>query len=172
VHKGVRDRGSHLHTLCRDTGPAFDINAVASRVCFGQKKKKKTHRVKPYPKHTFTPFFPNNTFFLPLHIPPTRCHHLCRETRPCSSVEHAQTMAFPTTKHSKEQESGDEKETWCLSLPSLTPHTIVFLCVSSIHTTLERSLTSIASVRIAFPPKPNFQHKHHCPTRVSIIRLW
>jgi hypothetical protein len=44
--------------------------------------------------------------------------------------------------------------------------------VSSIHTTLERSLTSIASLRIPFPPKPYFQHKHHRPTRVSVIRLW
>jgi hypothetical protein len=122
-------------------------------------------RIKPCPKHTFTPFFPNKTFFLHLHIPPTRFHHLCRETRPYSSVEHAQTMAFPSTKHSKEQESGDEKETWCLSLPSLTLHTIVFLCVSFIHPTLEPSLTSIPSLPITSPSKPYFQHKHHRPTR-------
>ena len=129
------------------------------------KKTKKPHRVKPSPKHTFTPFFTNNTFFLPLYILTKHFQHLCRETRPCSSVEHAQTMAFPTTKHSKEQESGDEKETWCLSLPSLTQHAIVFLCVSSIHPTLEPSLTSFPSLPNTSPPKPYFQHKHHRPTR-------
>jgi hypothetical protein len=68
-------------------------------------------------------------------------------------------MTYPSTKHSKEQESGDEEETWCLSLPSLTLHTIVFLCVSSIHPTLEPSLTSIPSLPIPSPPKPYFQHK-------------
>ncbi len=132
-----------------------------------KKKSKKTHQVKPCPKHTFTPFFPNNTFFLHLYIPPTHFHHLCRETRPCSSVEHAQTMAFTSTKRSKEQVSGDEKETWCLSLPSLTLHTIVFLCVSSIRPTLEPSLTSIPSLPIPSPPKPYFQPKHYRPTRMK-----
>ena len=58
------------------------------------------------------------------------------------------------------------------SVLDLTPHTIVFLCVSSIHTTLERSLTSIATVRIAFPPKPYLQHKHQRRRRISVIRLW
>ena len=52
--------------------------------------------------------------------------------------------------------SGDEKETWCLSLPYLTPHTIVFLCVSSIHNTLEPSLSSIPSLPIPLPPSHTF----------------
>jgi hypothetical protein len=64
--------------------------------------------------------------------------------------------------------SGDEKETWCLSLPYLTPHTIVFLCVSSIHNTLEPSLSSIPSLPIPLPPSHTFntnkvrmpQHNH------------
>ncbi len=131
------------------------------------KKTKKTHRVKPSPKHTFTPFFTNNTFFLPLYILTKNFQHLCRETRPYFSVEHAQTMAFASTKGCKEQVNGDEKETWCISLPSLTPHTIVFLCVFSIHPTLEPSLTSIPFLPIPPPPKPYFQHKHHRPTRVK-----
>ena len=120
------------------------------------KKTKKKHQVKPCPKHTFTPFFPNNTFFLHLHIPPTHFHHLCRETHPCSSAEHAQTMAFYSTKRSKEQASGGKKKTWCLYLPSSTLHTIVFLSVSSIHPTLEPSLTRIPSLPIPYPPSHTF----------------
>ena len=129
------------------------------------KKTKKTHQVKPCPKHTFTPFFPDNTFFLHLHIPPTHFHHLCRETPPCYNAEHAQTMAVYSTKRSKEPVRGDEKKTWCLNLPSYTRHTIVFVCVSSNHPTLERSLTRIPSLPIPPPPKPYFQPKHHRPTR-------
>jgi hypothetical protein len=129
-----------------------------------------THRVKPSPKHTFTPFFTNNTFFLPLYILPKHFQHLCRETRPCSSVEHAQTMAFASTKCRKEQVSGDEKETWCPSLPSLTPHTIVFLYVSSIHTTLEPSPTSILFLPI--PPPPQAILSIPSPPETRVKRCW
>jgi hypothetical protein len=145
--------GGHLNTLCRDTGPGFDITGVGSRVCFAPKKHKNTQRVKPSPNHTYTPFFTDNAFFRPLHTLQTHFQHLFRETRPCSSVDHAKTRAFASAKRSKEQVSKDEKETWCLSLPSLAQHTIVFLCVSSIHPTLEPSLTSIPSL-----PIPCIQH--------------
>jgi hypothetical protein len=70
-----------------------------------------------------------------------------------TTIQQRKALAFASTKGSIEQVTRDEKETWCLSLPSLTPHTIVFLCVSSIHTTLEPSLTSIPSLPISFPPQ-------------------
>ena len=76
-----------------------------------------------------------------------------------TTIQQRKALAFASTKGSKEQVTGDEKETWCLSLPSLTPHTIVFLCVSSIHSTLVPSLTSIPSLPNPSPPKPKFMAK-------------
>jgi hypothetical protein len=78
-----------------------------------------------------------------------------------SAATHALVSALTTLKqrhlsaqkHSKEQPAGDEKETWSPSLPSSKSHSIVFLCVSSIHPTLEPSLTSIPSLPNSSPPK-------------------
>jgi hypothetical protein len=88
--------------MCRETGC----------VLAQQTPKKKLWSRKSH-NHTYTPFFTNNTFFQHLHTLPTHFQHLCRETRPCSSVEHAQTMAmaFASTKGSKEQVGVDKKET-------------------------------------------------------------
>jgi hypothetical protein len=76
-----------------------------------------------------------------------------------TTIQQRKALAFASTKGSIEQVTRDEKETWCLSLPSLTPHTIVFLCVSSIHSTLVPSLTSIPSLPNPSPPKPKFMAK-------------
>jgi hypothetical protein len=88
-----------------------------------------------------------------------------------TTKQQRKAQTFARTKGSKEQVRWDEKETWCLSLPSLITHTIVFLCVSSIHPTLVPSLTSIPSLPIPFPPKPKFMAKQAKKRRGEVGRV-
>ncbi len=69
---------------------------------------------------------------------------------------------------------GGDKKTqwqWFWSLPSFKPHPFVFLCVSSFHPALARSLslTKTPSLPFHHPPKPSFHHKHTSPTEVGEV---
>ena len=72
---------------------------------------------------------------------------------------------LPAQKHSKEQWVGDQKATWSLSLPSYKSHSFIFICVSSIHPTLEPSLTCTPSLRIPLPPPAILSPQTQLPDR-------
>ena len=78
---------------------------------------------------------------------------MTRQDKGHSFQEQKENTTQHKTTQNKGRVSGDEKKTRCLSLPNLTLHTIVFLRVSSIHTSLEPSLTSIPSLPIPSPPQ-------------------
>ncbi len=62
---------------------------------------------------------------------------------------------------------GDKKTEWCMTLSSFKPPTFVFLCVSSIHPALKRSLTNPTSLPFLHPPKPSFHPKHTSTSEVG-----
>jgi hypothetical protein len=86
--------------LCRDPGPGFNITRVYNQGLFWANKDQKSHSGSEQKTSTPTLSPSNPTPFSDpyIHTIPTHKQHLCRDTGPCFSVEHAQTKARSSKK--------------------------------------------------------------------------
>jgi hypothetical protein len=153
--------GSLWHNLCRDTGPGFDIASVYNQGVFWahkhQKSKSGSGHIPSTPPHPHS----NPTPFSEPYTPYKHINNISAATQALVSawttLKHCHVLAEI---HSKVQVSGDKQTELCMTLSSFKPHPFVFLCVSSIHHALARSLTNTPSLPFHHPPKPSFHHKH------------
>ncbi len=168
MHKGVRDMGKSFQQFVPPPQPEFRHNMCREQGCvLGQKTPKKRLRVRTSPNPTYTPSFTSNTFFRTLHTLPTHFQHLCRDACPCFSVRQRSNKGICQHRNTaKNNGLGTKRQHGSYHFPP-THHIHSSSSVSSIHPTLEPSLTSTPSLRIPSPPKPSFQHKHRRPTGVK-----
>jgi hypothetical protein len=129
----LRPHGLARTTFCEKPiaakfGQWREQNMPASKKCYATSEATPQSRA---PTHTLSSFVSRNSPLFP-------------------SIHRSNRGMLQQTnnKHSKGEEVGDNEATWFVTLPSFKPHPIVYLCVSSIHPTLTRSLTFTPSLPI------------------------